>query len=109
MSVENTLTIEVAYALPYKQKIITLQVPPGTTVQEAVRLSKITDEFPEIDPEQAPMGIFGQHLGTKGMAPASEYVLSAGERVEIYRPLLVDPKEVRKQRAEKARKERAAN
>lgn len=100
------ITVEVAYALPERQKIVQLKVKPGTTALEAVRLSNIIHYFPEIDPDKAPMGIFSQMLGTKGLAPPQDYKLQPGDRVEIYRPLLVDPKEVRKQRAEKARRNR---
>lgn len=102
------ITVEVAYALPNKQKIIELKVKPGTTALEAVHMSDIVHHFPEIDPETAAMGIFGQALGTKGLASPREYRLQSRDRVEIYRPLIADPKQVRKQRAEKAKKERAA-
>lgn len=97
------ITVEVAYALPQRQQLITLQVAPGTTAYEAVEQSGIVQQFPEIDLETAKMGIFGQALGTKGLKPPKEHVLQAGDRVEIYRPLIADPKEVRKRRAEKAR------
>lgn len=101
------ITVEVAYALPDKQKIIRLQVPMGTTAKQAVRLSGIADSFPDADIEHAPMGIFSQVLGTKELPGPDEYQLQALDRVEIYRPLQVDPKEVRKQRAAKVRQARA--
>lgn len=97
------ITVEVAYALPQRQQLTTLQVAPGTTAYEAVQQSGIVQQFPEIDLENAKMGIFGQALGTKGLKPPKEHVLQAGDRVEIYRPLIADPKEVRKRRAEKAK------
>lgn len=97
------IAVEVAYALPQRQQLKTLQVAPGTTAYEAVEQSGIVQQFPEIDLETAKMGIFGQSLGSKGLKPPKEQVLQAGDRVEIYRPLLVDPKEVRKRRAEKAK------
>ncbi|BFM08665.1 RnfH family protein [Halioxenophilus aromaticivorans] len=100
----NTITVEVAYALPNKQKIIALQVEPGTTALQAVRLSHIDQEFPEIDIETAKMGIFGQALGTKGLKKAPEHELQEGDRVEIYQPLISDPKEARRRRAAKAEK-----
>jgi len=107
--IESTemITVEVACALPDKQKIVSLAVASGTTARQAVELSRIAGEFPDLAVESAPLGVFGQVLGTKGLAGAEEYVLQAGDRVEIYRPLLADPKEVRKQRAEKAREKRA--
>jgi len=107
-TLSETIVVEVAYALPDKQKIISLQVAPGTTARQAVRDSNIVAVFPEIDIDGVTLGIFSHTLGTKGMPPAEAYVLKAMDRVEIYRPLIVDPKEVRKQRAAKAREERAA-
>lgn len=99
------ITVEVAYALPHQQKIIELLVEPGTTAYQAAERSGIDKIFPEIDIATAKMGIFGQALGTKGLKPAREHRLQPGDRVEIYRPLISDPKEVRRKRAEKARRE----
>jgi len=103
----NLISVEVAFALPDKQKIIALLVEPGTTALQAVRRSGIDKEFTEIDVETAKMGIFGQSLGTKGLLSAVEHVLHEGDRVEIYRPLIADPKEARRKRAEKAKAEKA--
>lgn len=97
----DTITVEVAFALPHKQKILTVLVEPGTTALEAARRSGITTHFPELDLETAPMGIFGQTLGTKGLPRAHEYQLQPGDRIEIYRPLQADPKEARRRRAQK--------
>lgn len=102
MSDLDLITVEVAFALPHKQKIVELLVRPGTTALEAARLSGLEKEFPEIDYESAKMGIFGQALGTKGLKKANEHRLQPGDRVEIYRPLTSDPKEVRRKRAQKA-------
>jgi len=100
---DERIRVEVAYARPDKQKIVELYVEPGTTMDQAARASAIREHFPEIDLDQADMGIFGQ-LEKK---PA-ERVLRAGERVEIYRPLKIDPKEVRRARAkEKSSKSQA--
>lgn len=103
---DNFISVEVAYALPHKQKLVALRVRAGTTALQAVELSNIGGEFPEADINNSAMGIFGQALGSKGLAAPADYVLEPGDRVEIYRPLQADPKEVRKQRAEKARRER---
>ena len=100
----DQITVEVAYALPDKQKIIELQVGQGTTAYEAVMASGIASHFPGIDLENARMGVFGQALGSKGLKPPREYQLQPRDRIEIYRPLTADPKEVRRRRAEKARK-----
>ena len=101
MSDIETINVEVAYALPHKQKIFSLLVEPGTTAYIAAERSGVTREFPEVDLETAKMGLFGQALGTKGLKPAREYILQPGDRVEIYRPLTSDPKEVRRKRAAK--------
>lgn len=95
---ERGISVEVAYALPGRQRIIRLAVPAGTTMLEAVRLSRIVEHFPGLDIDNSTMGIFG-----KAVATPAERVLLEGERVEIYRPLIADPKEARKQRAAKAR------
>lgn len=84
--------VEVAYALPQVQTLLALEVPAGTTAREAVRLSGILEKHPEIDLEHAKLGIFGKHI-------KPELALRDGDRVEIYRPLIADPKEVRRQRA----------
>ena len=97
----KSINVEVAYALPERQLIIPLKVPEGTTVLEAARISAIADKFDDIDLEQNPMGIFGKTV----KEPASE-ILSDGDRVELYRPLLADPKEVRAKRAEKVKREK---
>ncbi len=101
----DLITVEVAYALPDQQKIIELLVEPGTTAFQAAERSGIVKVFPEIDLENAKMGIFGQSLGTKGLKPPREHELQPGDRVEIYRPLIADPKEVRRKRAEKKKAE----
>lgn len=97
----DLITVEVAYALPHKQKIISLLVEPGTTALQAAERSAINQHFPEIDLTTAKMGIFGQALGSKGLDSAASYILREGDRVEIYRPLSSDPKEARRKRAEK--------
>ncbi len=84
--------IEVAYAKPEEQVILTVTAEPGMTVQQAVERSRIAERFPEIDPASAKYGVFGK--AAKGDAP-----LHPGDRVEIYRPLIADPKEARKKRA----------
>lgn len=93
------MKVEVAYALPQQQNIIALEVEPGCTALAAAQRSGIDRLFPEIDWQSATLGVFGRLLD----APA-QYALSEGERVEIYRPLLIDPKAVRKQRAAKAKR-----
>lgn len=96
------INVEVAYALPDRQQILALQVEPDCTVYEAVERSGIARQFPEIDLATAKLGVFG-----KAVPKPRETVLADGDRVEIYRPLIVDPKVVRKQRAEKVKAEKA--
>ncbi|MCG8415691.1 MAG: RnfH family protein [Pseudomonadales bacterium] len=95
------IDVEVAYATPQKQSIIALQVEEGTTAYEAVVASGITDEFPDLDVTSSPMGIFSEPLDGKKRPLPAEYVLQARDRVEIYRPLLIDPKQARLDRAAK--------
>jgi putative ubiquitin-RnfH superfamily antitoxin RatB of RatAB toxin-antitoxin module len=94
----QTIRVEVAYARPDLQRIVPLDVPSGTTLMEAVRRSDIVSLFPEIDLDAATFGIFGK------VVRDHETVLRPGDRVEIYRPLIADPKA---RRAERARAQRA--
>jgi len=98
----DLIDVEVAYALPQKQIITKVTVAAGTTVAEAIALSGIRNIFPGI--ETLPkVGIFSRKVSL-------DYPLQAGDRVEIYRPLLADPKEVRRRKAEeqKAEKQKGA-
>jgi len=101
MSDNQNIKVEVAYALPERQAIIEVEVAAGTTALEAVEQSGVTSRFEGIDLENSRLGIFGK------VASGSQ-VLKAGDRVEIYRPLIADPKEVRKERAARAKKRRSA-
>ena len=102
MSNDQMIKVEVAYALPHKQTLIAVELPPGATVLEAAQRSGIASKIEGLDLENASFGIFGNVV-------ASRQVLRDGDRVEIYRPLIADPKEVRKARAErvKERKQQA--
>ncbi len=91
----SQIKVEVAYALPEKQSIIVLEVEQGTTALQAALASNISSQFQGLDVENARMGIFGKAVD------ASKYELRQGDRVEIYRPLLIDPKANRKARAAK--------
>lgn len=86
------IKVEVVYALPDKQEILVLRLPAGSTVREAIDRSGILQKYPEIDPEKNKLGIFAK-------LTKPDAVLRDRDRVEIYRPLIADPKEVRKQRA----------
>lgn len=99
MDKPDSIAVEVVYALADKQKLLRLSVPRGTSMREAAERSGIAAFFPGLDVASAPMGIFG-----KAVPRPEERVLEDGERVEIYRPLIADPKEARKQRAAKVAK-----
>ena len=96
------MKVEVCYALPDRQKIVSLEVEEGTTVLQAVKQSGIDQLFPDVDIDSSKMGVFG-----KAVPKPAEAVLNEGDRVEIYRPLIADPKEVRKTRAAKVKAEKA--
>ena len=99
MASAEAITVEVAYATPEEQRIISLEVDPGTTLRQAIQQSGILEHFGEIDLANAKVGVFGK------MKKPDE-TLRAGDRVEIYRPLIADPKEVRKARAARAKERR---
>jgi hypothetical protein len=86
------IQVEVAYALPNVQEIVTVEVEAGATLRQAIERSGLLNRYPEIDLAVNKVGIFGR------LAKQDE-VLRARDRVEIYRVLIADPKEVRKQRA----------
>jgi putative ubiquitin-RnfH superfamily antitoxin RatB of RatAB toxin-antitoxin module len=86
------MTVEVAYARTDEQRIVKLQIPTGCSVQQAIEQSGLLTTYIEIDLTQHKVGIFGK-LSTLTTA------LQPGDRVEIYRPLIADPKEARKKRA----------
>jgi len=91
------LEVEVAVALPERQRVIALRVPEGTTARQAVAMAQLDVAFPELSLatiDQADLGIFGQRLRD----PAAT-VLRGGDRVEVYRPLQIDPKAAREARA----------
>lgn len=90
------INVEVAYATPAMQKIITVKVPLGTSVFDAACESGIEQFFPEIDFDSIHMGIFG-----KVVKKPKEQKVREGERVELYRPLIIDPKQARLNRAAK--------
>lgn len=89
---ESKISVEIAYARPDRQVIIPLEVESGATVETAIKASGILNRFAEIDLAVNKVGIFSKTCKL-------DQPVRAGDRVEIYRPLLVDPKELRRQRA----------
>ena len=94
---KDFMMVEIAYALPQKQLIIPVQVPLNCTVEQAIIASGMLAKFPDIDLSLNQVGIFGK-------ATRLDAALRQLDRVEIYRPLIADPKEARKQRAEEGKK-----
>ncbi|MDD2768736.1 MAG: RnfH family protein [Methylococcus sp.] len=94
------IRVEVAYARPDTQVIVPLTVAEGTLAAEAIQTSGLLEKFPEIDLAANKIGIFGK-------ACNADQPLRPGDRVEIYRPLIADPKESRRQRAAKKGEEKA--
>ncbi len=92
----DQINVEVVYALPHEQALLRLSVPQGSTVQDAIRLSGVTERHPEIDLSKNKLGIFGK-------LSKPDAVLRDRDRVEIYRPLIADPKEIRRKRAEEGK------
>lgn len=99
---EKLINIEVAYALPTKQTIVDIAIKEGTTVEEAIQASNILEQFPDIDLKSTKVGIWSRVVKLRD-------TLTDGDRIEIYRPLIADPKEIRKRRAEKAKEEGRAD
>jgi putative ubiquitin-RnfH superfamily antitoxin RatB of RatAB toxin-antitoxin module len=90
------MIVEVAYALPDKQSLISLEVEEGTTIKEAIEASGVLDTYDQIDLTRDKVGIFSKFA-------TLDTVLREKDRVEIYRPLIADPKKVRKERAAKGK------
>ena len=88
----ETISVEVVYPLPQKQEIFTVRLAAGASVRQAIEASGVLQKYPEIDLSKNKLGVFAK------MAKP-DAVLRDKDRVEIYRPLIADPKEVRKQRA----------
>ncbi|WP_378080444.1 RnfH family protein [Aeromonas bestiarum] len=98
----DLLNIEVVYALPERQTVLRIRVAPATRVLAAIEQSGIVQKHPEIDLSVNKFGIYSRPVkGTE--------LLQDGDRIEIYRPLIADPKEMRKKRAEKAKEEGRAD
>ncbi|MBT1449451.1 RnfH family protein [Glaciecola sp. XM2] len=98
----DQISIEVVYGLPDRQSLISLVVAPETTVEKAIVQSGVLNMYQEINLQENKVGIWNRTCKLTD-------VLQPGDRVEIYRPLIADPKEVRKLRAQKAKDEGRAN
>jgi putative ubiquitin-RnfH superfamily antitoxin RatB of RatAB toxin-antitoxin module len=90
------ISVEVVYALPHEQRVLSLMVDSQSTVEEIIRQSGVLTLYPEIDLAQNKVGVFSRNV--KLDARVRDH-----DRIEIYRPLLADPKEIRRKRAEQAK------
>ena len=86
------ISVEVVYAIPQKQEIFSLNVPEGSTVRQAIEACGVLEKYPEINLAKNKLGVFAK-------LTKADTLLRNRDRVEIYRPLIEDPKEVRKHRA----------
>jgi hypothetical protein len=91
----RTISVEVAHATPHKQIVLRLELAAGSTVAEAIERSGIRSVFPGLVIAPGAVGIFSRKVPL-------DHVLRTDDRVEIYRPLVADPKEVRRERASRA-------
>lgn len=92
----DSINVEVAYALPQVQELVRLKLPQGSTVHQAIEASGLLQKHTDLDLSQVKLGVYGKL--TKGDA-----ALRDRDRVEIYRPLIADPKEIRKKRADEGK------
>lgn len=97
MSIESDMIhVEVVYALPNEQRVFTLVVNKEMTVEEIIAQSGVLELYPEIDLKQNKVGVFSRNVKLNA-------TVRDKDRIEIYRPLLADPKEIRRKRAEQAK------
>lgn len=98
----DRITVEVAYALPDRQALLTLSVSSAASVEQIIQQSGILQQFPQID-------LLTQKVGVWSRPVKLEDNVREGDRIEIYRPLIADPKDLRRRRAEKAKEEGRAD
>ena len=91
------ISVEVAFATSARQVLLPVVVSRDATVEQAIRRSGILHEFPEIDLSVHPVGIFGERVQL-------DAALAPGDRIEIYRPLSADPKQMRRRRVHRSKR-----
>jgi putative ubiquitin-RnfH superfamily antitoxin RatB of RatAB toxin-antitoxin module len=96
----DTIQVEVVYALPHEQTVVSLEVRSGTTVAQAIELSGLAAKYPQLTLGRDNVGIYGRRV------ELSDWVRD-GDRIEIYRPLIADPKEARRTRSRAGTRSRA--
>lgn len=97
ISTNSLIHVEVVYALPHEQKVFELAVSEDLTVQEIIEQSGVLAHYPEIDLAENKVGVFSRNVKL-------DSTVRDKDRIEIYRPLLADPKEIRRKRAEQTKK-----
>ncbi|WP_194437909.1 RnfH family protein [Vibrio fluminensis] len=103
MSIESDMIhVEVVFALPHEQRVFTLVVNKAMTVEEIIAQSGVLELYPEIDLKENKVGVYSRNVRL-------DATVRDGDRIEIYRPLLADPKEIRRKRAEQAKAAGAAD
>lgn len=98
----DRITVEVAYALPDRQALLTLSVSSAASVEQIIQQSGILQQFPQIDLRAQKVGVWSRPVKLDDN-------VREGDRIEIYRPLIADPKDLRRRRAEKAKEEGRAD
>ncbi len=93
---ESVLTVELVFATPERQALVAIQVVAGSNVGDAIRQSRLAEMFPDYDVERCRTGIWGQEV-------SAERAVSEGDRIELYRPLRIDPREARRLLASQGR------
>lgn len=101
ISTNSLIHVEVVYALPHEQKVFELAVSADLTVQEIIEQSGVLANYPEIDLAENKVGVFSRNVKL-------DSTVRDKDRIEIYRPLLADPKEIRRKRAEQTKKNNKA-
>jgi uncharacterized protein len=102
MNTQESIAIAVVCATPAKQLLVRLNVRPGTTARQAIETAMIADEFPDLDISRLTLGIYGEVV-------ADDCILQPGDRVEIYRPLINEPRKQRRLQVARARKASAVS
>ncbi len=96
MAAEDLIAVEVVFALADRQELIAVTIPADSTVRDAIEASAIASRFPDQDLSSGPVGIWGRRV-------ERDHRLKDGDRVELYRPLKIDPREARRQLAAEGR------
>jgi putative ubiquitin-RnfH superfamily antitoxin RatB of RatAB toxin-antitoxin module len=88
----DTIVVEVAYGVPDHQFLKSITVASGVSIRDVILQSRLLQQFPDLNIDKLEAGIFSNKMPL-------DHILSDGDRIEIYRPLLIDPKEARRRRA----------